>query len=160
MNLESAGNLVNELILEIFSTNGALISFGDALVADLSLTSATWQVLGVIAKMPGGVTMPTIAREMGLTRQGVRKSANRLVEDGLVRIKANPEHQRSTLLALTSSGRLVYLQTIKRQKPCAERMAEGIPAKNLQNAIRALRELKSRLPALKPTKTPIRGINR
>jgi hypothetical protein len=37
-----------ELVLEIFRLNGELIAMGDALVGDIGLTSARWQVMGAI----------------------------------------------------------------------------------------------------------------
>ncbi|WP_349017006.1 hypothetical protein [Bradyrhizobium sp. Arg237L] len=51
-----------QLILEAFRLNGGLITAGDRLVADLGLTSARWQVLGVIALSP---TVEPVARSMG-----------------------------------------------------------------------------------------------
>jgi hypothetical protein len=46
-------DVVSELALEIFRLNGELLADGDALVADLGLTSARWQVLGAVALSPG-----------------------------------------------------------------------------------------------------------
>ena len=37
------------LVIEVFRLNGDLLAAGDALVGDLGLTSARWQVLGAIA---------------------------------------------------------------------------------------------------------------
>jgi hypothetical protein len=39
---------ITDLILETFRLNGELLTAGDRLVADLSLTSARWQVLGAV----------------------------------------------------------------------------------------------------------------
>src|SRR5260221_4680783 len=86
---------VTELILEIFRTNGRLLAAGDALVADIGLTSARWQVLGAIALSPVPLPVAHIARNMGLTRQAVQRLANEMARDGLVRFMANPHHRRA-----------------------------------------------------------------
>ena len=39
-------NVITDLILETFRLNGQLLAAGDALVSDVGLTSARWQVLG------------------------------------------------------------------------------------------------------------------
>ena len=48
----SADVALTELILETFRLNGRLLAAGDALVRDLGLTSARWQILGAIALSP------------------------------------------------------------------------------------------------------------
>ena len=40
---------LTDFIIDVFRLNGALLVSGDALVGDLGLTSALWQVLGAIA---------------------------------------------------------------------------------------------------------------
>ena len=61
------------LILEVFKVNGALIAAGDALVGDLGLSSARWQVMGAIAMAAYPRPIAHIARDMGLSRQAVRR---------------------------------------------------------------------------------------
>jgi hypothetical protein len=56
---------MTELILETFRLNGRLLAAGDALVADVGLTSARWQVLGAIALAPVPQPVAHIARNMG-----------------------------------------------------------------------------------------------
>ena len=50
---------LTDVIIGVFRLNGALLVCGDALVADLGLTSARWQVLGAIALSP--VPLPVAA---------------------------------------------------------------------------------------------------
>src|SRR5215203_3128784 len=96
---------LTELILETFRLNGRLLAAGDALVRDLGLTSARWQILGAIALSPVPLPVAHIARNMGLTRQSVQKLVNELESDGMVRFAPNPHHQRARLVLFTDKGR-------------------------------------------------------
>jgi DNA-binding MarR family transcriptional regulator len=60
-----------QVILSIFRANGLVLGAGDLLTADDGLTSARWQVLGAVALAERPLTVPQIARRMGLTRQSV-----------------------------------------------------------------------------------------
>jgi DNA-binding MarR family transcriptional regulator len=110
---------VTALVLSVFRAHGALLAFGDALVAPLELSSARWQVLGAIALAGGPLTVPAIARSMGLSRQAVQKQVDRMLEQGLVELEANSAHRRSSLVALTSLGRRRYRAAIRRWMPAA-----------------------------------------
>ncbi|MGA9320678.1 MAG: helix-turn-helix domain-containing protein, partial [Xanthobacteraceae bacterium] len=101
MNVEAA---ITDLVLETFRLNGRLLAAGDALVGDLGLTSARWQVLGAIALSAVPLSVAQIARNMGLTRQAVQRLANEMQGDGLVRFAPNPHHQRAKLVLLTPAG--------------------------------------------------------
>ena len=76
---------LTDLIIGVFRLNGALLVSGDALVEDLGLTSARWQVLGAIALSPVPLPVAHLARNMGLTRQAVQRSVDEMRHDGLVR---------------------------------------------------------------------------
>ncbi|KMO09704.1 MarR family transcriptional regulator, partial [Methylobacterium indicum] len=84
----------------MFRLNGDLLTAGDALVDDLGLTSARWQVLGAVALSPVPLPVAHIARNMGLTRQAVQRVVDDLHEVGFVRIDPNPHHRRAHLVAL------------------------------------------------------------
>ena len=136
---------VTELILEIFRANGRLLAAGDALVADIGLTSARWQVLGAMALSPTPLPVAHIARNMGLTRQAVRRLANEMVRDGLVRFVANPHHRRARLALLTGRGKAAYNAATSRQEPWADSLAAGLSAKEIEAAAATLRTLRRRL---------------
>ena len=50
------------------------------------------------------LTVPTIARRLGLARQSVQRVADELVGEQLLRAVPNPDHARSALHALTEAG--------------------------------------------------------
>ena len=92
---------LTDLVIDVFRLNGALLASGDALVKDLGLTSARWQVLGAIAFSPVPLPVAHLARNMGLTRQAVQRSVDEMLSDGLVRLDPNPHHRRAMLVTMT-----------------------------------------------------------
>jgi DNA-binding MarR family transcriptional regulator len=145
--LRPEAEALNEVILATFRTNGLLLSAGDRLSAPEGLTSARWQVLGAIALAHHPLTVPQIARRMGLTRQSVRATTNRLVADGLVALVPNADHRRSPLVNLTASGTVAYQAMEARQEGWADRLVEGFELSDLETTARMLGELGVRLEA-------------
>ena len=142
-----AGEAATELILAIFRANGLLIASGDLLSAGEGLTSARWQVLGAIALADRPLTVPQIARRMGLTRQSVHATVKRLVADGLVELLPNADHRRSQLVRLTDSGKRRYAALDGRQAEWVNELARGIGGPELEVSARTLEELCVRLEA-------------
>ncbi|MGH2556889.1 MAG: MarR family winged helix-turn-helix transcriptional regulator [Actinomycetota bacterium] len=140
-----AGESATHVILSIFRTNGLLLAAGDVLSADHGLTSSRWQVLGAIALAERPLTVPQIARRMGLTRQSVHTTVNRLIQDGLLELRPNADHRRSQLVSLTESGRATYSATDRRQAAWVNQLADGMGNADLETAARVLDELCRRL---------------
>ena len=138
-----AGANFTRLILETFRLNGALIAAGDQLVGDLGLTSARWQVIGVLHDSPA--TVAEIARRMGLTRQNVQRIANCLAKDGFVTTSANPAHRRAKLYSLTPHGRTVMEEVVCRQAEWANKIADGVDSTEFAEAVSLMAVLKKRL---------------
>lgn len=145
MNARSESNDLTGLILEIFRVNGALISAGDHLVADIGLTSARWQVLGAIALSPTAEPVARLARTMGLHRQGVQRIVNELEAEGIVALADNPHHRRARLVRLTRKGETLFREADRRQKPWAKDLAKGLDARAIVAARRVLQSLRERL---------------
>ena len=108
------------LVISVFRLNGALLSAGDRLVADLGLSSARWQVLGASATAPLPLTVAHIARNMGLARQTVRITVRELEASGFVRLAPNPHHQRAHLVVPTPAGERAYAAAAERQADWAK----------------------------------------
>ena len=141
------GEAATQVILSTFRANGLLVASGDLLSADEGLTSARWQVLGAIALAERPLTVPQIARRMGLTRQSVHVTVKRLVEEGLVELAPNADHRRSQLVRLTDIGERRYGAIDRRQVAWVNRLADGIARTDLETAARVLTELCARLDA-------------
>jgi DNA-binding MarR family transcriptional regulator len=142
MNTQDA---VSDLVLETFRLNGRLLAAGDALVADLGLTSARWQVLGAMALSPVPLSVAQIARNMGLTRQAVQRLVDEMHDDGLVRLAPNPHHRRAKLVVLSAGGNAVFAAAMKRQAAWANDLARGLGARQIEAATATLRDIRQRL---------------
>jgi DNA-binding MarR family transcriptional regulator len=142
MNMQDA---ITELVLETFRLNGRLLASGDALVADLGLSSARWQVLGAIALSPAPLSVAQIARNMGLTRQAVQRLADEMQRDGLVRFAPNPHHQRAKLVLLTAAGKTAFAAAMKRQTAWAAALGRGLGVRDIAAAATTLRTIRQRL---------------
>jgi DNA-binding MarR family transcriptional regulator len=138
---------LTDLILDVFRLNGMLLASGDALVGDLGLTSARWQVLGAIALSPVPLPVAHLARNMGLTRQAVQRSVDEMRDDGLVRLDPNPHHKRSMLVAMTERGETAFRAAMGRQEVWADVLAAGLSPESVEAAGALLRELRRRLDA-------------
>jgi DNA-binding MarR family transcriptional regulator len=136
---------LTDLILETFRLNGELLIAGDALVADLDLTSARWQVLGTVAMSPTSLPVAHIARNMGLSRQAVQRIVNELVDRKLLQFASNPHHQRAKLVLLTAKGKVTFEASMTRQRPWAEELASGISERDIVLALSVLRSLRTKL---------------
>src|ERR687892_2441713 len=122
----TAGNAATDVVLETFRANGLLLTAGDRLAAEDGLTSARWQVLGAVVLAGRPLTVPQIARRMGLTRQSVQASVNRLLSEGLVEADANPDHRRSPLIRPTELGAGKYGRLQRRQVRWINELATGL----------------------------------
>jgi DNA-binding MarR family transcriptional regulator len=139
------GEAATQVILSVFRANGLLLVAGDLLTAGDGLTSARWQVLGALALAERPLTVPQIARRMGLTRQSVHATVGRLARDGLLTQEPNVDHRRSPLVSLTERGSQTYAATDRRQAAWANRLADGIDRTELETTARVLDELCRRL---------------
>lgn len=156
-----AGLRFTELALLTLRLNGVLLRAADELVADLGLTGSRWQVLAEIREAPA--TVAHLARRLGLTRQSVQRSADRLVTDGLARFVANPHHKRSPLLGVTGEGRRVMEAVRRRHAAWANQAAEGLSAADLASTCRLLGAVEARLRDARPEsshRTETRGDSR
>jgi len=141
------GEKATEVILSAFRVNGLLLAAGDVLSAEHGLTSARWQVLGAIVYAHQPLTVPQIARRMGLTRQSVHTTVNRLVTDRMVELLSNADHRRSPLVSLTERGRARYQAVDQKQAAWVNQLVAGLSRSDLQTTARVLGELCTRLEA-------------
>lgn len=140
-----AGEVVTELILDVFRLNGRLQLAGDRLVTELGLTSARWQILGAIAYSDRPESVAWHARSMGVHRQGVQRIVNELNREGVVEFQPNPHHKRAHLIALTQKGRKLFEAANARQIPWVNELSEGLSPGDIAIARNVVGRLKTRL---------------
>ena len=139
----TAGAELTRAILATFRLNGALVQAGDALLCDLGVSSAQWQVLGAIHLGPLPVSQ--IARDLGRTRQGVQPTVDRLERLRVVEFRENPNHRRAKLVALTTKGRAVLDEINARQETWVNALAEGLSERSLRQMVSFAERIQERL---------------
>jgi DNA-binding MarR family transcriptional regulator len=139
------GDAATDVVLETFRASGLLLASGDRLAAQEGLTAARWQVLGAVALAGRPLTVPQVARRMGLTRQAVQASVNRLLSEALVEVGENPDHRRSPLIRLTEAGSRKYAAVDRRQIRWISELTAGLKVSDLAKTARVLHDLSDRL---------------
>jgi DNA-binding MarR family transcriptional regulator len=134
--------LVRNLVITVFKTNGYLIDLGNKLVRPAGLTTAWWQVLGALGYSPVPLTVAQIARNMGLTRQGVQRVVDLLAAHGYVALEPNPHHQRAKLVTLTTHGRAALDAAEAAAAPVDQHFIERVGAERLASALAVLSQMK------------------
>ena len=78
---------------------------------------------------------------MGITRQGVQRIADLLVDRGLAEYRPNPAHRRAKLLAATEAGYWAIRRISLAQHPWAEAVGGEVGAQELRAAHATMRRL-------------------
>jgi len=145
--MSDAAQLLPLVIADIYELAGSLRERGEQIAQTVGQTQARWQVLSVASG--GRLTVPQIARRLGVTRQGVQRLADLLEADGSARFEANPDHKGSPHLALTPSGKttLERITTVARRRN--QETAEHLAASELEALHRGLRHLLSAISAVR-----------
>ncbi len=143
MPLKPAGENFTALVLEVFRVNGLLLEAGDRLARPAGLTSARWQVLGVVDHGPA--TVAEVARQMGLARQSVQQTANGLARDGYVHFVDDPADRRAKRLAMLPKGRTALAAIERRHASWANRLAERFDSDRVRRAAELLGRLREEL---------------
>ncbi len=127
-----AAEALTDVVLATFRLNGRLMEAAQEMAAEGGLTAAWWQVIGGVLDEPRSVA--GVARRMGMTRQGVQRVADVLVNRGLAEYRPNPAHRRAKLLACTEAGYWAVRRISLAQHPWAERVGGAIGAGDLRAA--------------------------
>ena len=107
------------------------------------LSSARWQVLGVVEHEPTPVA--NVARIMGLTRQSVQQTADALAKKGFITYTENPHHRRAKLMKITPKGRKALDYVQHRQVDWANQISESHSLEDLKTAVIVLQQLNENL---------------
>lgn len=140
--LTDAARAFESFVLDVFRLSGRLGAAGDRLVAELGLTSASWQILGSVVESATPQPVAWIARDLGAHRQSVQRLVNDLERDGLVEYRPNPHHRRAHLVVVTERGRTAFARAMEASTPWVNHIAEGLTAQDIATAIRVLRTVR------------------
>ena len=136
------------LVARVFQAAGEMRRSGDVIAAQVGQTQARWQLMSVVSE--GRWTVPDVARDLGVTRQGVQRIADELVADGLAQYVPNPRHRRSPLVQLTARGR----DTLAKITAVARRTNQGMTRMFTAGQLDQTREFLSRVIAALQERSP------
>jgi len=141
--LTARATAFSEFLIEVFRINGLALEVGDLLSKPAGLTSARWQVLGVVDHGPAPVS--NVARTMGLTRQSVQSTADVLESDGFIEYVANPHHRTAKLIAITKGGREALRRVEARHAVWANRLGTRLGLARLRAALEVMQHAREAL---------------
>ena len=87
---------------------------GSALHADLGVNASQRAVMESLIR-EGPKTVPALARMRPVSRQHIQLVVNQLIANGLLKMRPNPEHKRSTFVTLTSRGEKMLKTMMSRE---------------------------------------------
>lgn len=135
--------LLSAAAITTFKLNGQFLALAEELARPAGLTAAWWQVLGGVLREPHSVA--DVGRIMGVSRQGVQRIADLLVERGLAEYRPNPAHRRAKLLACTEAGYYAIRQIAVAQHPWTSELAETVDIDDLRTTLRTMQALITKL---------------
>src|SRR3954468_21298711 len=115
----------------------------DRVFAAHGLTAPGFAVLVTLARIDegGGVTQRRLMDELGLTSGTVSVRMDRLVSQGLVDRRPDPESARNTLISLTDAGRELFERVVPAHLANERRLLSGLGPDELELLAGLLRKL-------------------
>ncbi|MEU6999706.1 MarR family transcriptional regulator [Nonomuraea sp. NPDC046570] len=141
--MSEESELLSATALTAFRLNGQFLDVAEELAGEAGLTAAWWQVLGAVLREP--LPVAGIARTMGMTRQGVQRIADLLVEKGLAEYRPNPAHRRAKLLRPTEEGRAAVDRITPGHAEFAARLTAELGVEEFRAAQEAMAKLSKAL---------------
>ncbi|NUO98528.1 MAG: MarR family transcriptional regulator [Nonomuraea sp.] len=141
--MSETADLLSATALGAFRLNGQFLHVAEGLARPAGMTAAWWQVLGAVLYEP--LPVAGIARVMGMTRQGVQRIADLLVERGLAEYHPNPAHRRAKLLRPTDEGRAAIAKIVPGHQEFADRLVAELGLDGARECLDALRRLSTAL---------------
>jgi DNA-binding MarR family transcriptional regulator len=115
----------------------ALKSWSESLHQERGISIAGRGVLELLW-LNGPATVPTVARERGVSRQHVQQQVDMLLARDLVERQGNPAHKRSLIVALTDKGRAIVQDMRADELEALSRLQVGVSDHANREAARVL----------------------
>jgi DNA-binding MarR family transcriptional regulator len=152
MRRSDSTSLLPLVVADVFELAGRFRTLGEGIAHRVGQTQARWQVMS--AASGGTLTVPQIARRLGVTRQNVQRIANGLVSEGWATFEDNPDHRSSPHLVLNERGRTALAQLAEAALEHHAGLARRLGATGVDELHHGLRRL---IAALDDRETSSRG---
>ena len=144
------GSELNQLIGQIRRAFQDLKTYVDRLHVDSGVNASMRAVLEYLGD-DGAASVPQIARDKNVSRQHIQIIADRLREDGLVRLRDNPAHKRSALIAMTARGRTAFQRIRVKEQVVLQELGRRLDPRQLAAAVTVIGQLRDQLKTLEET---------
>lgn len=131
--------LLSLIVADIFELAGRFRGEGETIAAKAGQTQARWQVMS--AASSGLLTVPQIARRLGVTRQNVQRIADLLVSENWASFAENPDHRSSPHLVLNKRGQSALAEISKAARGFHAHLADRLAGTDIGAVHRGLRRL-------------------
>ncbi len=118
----------------------AMAEKADSYLRDSGITAADRAVMEFLYP-DHALTVPDIARRYQVSRQHVQVTVNRLLEDGLLTSRDNPQHKRSPLLQLSDLGSDSFEEIRRNESKLIEELFSDIEIADVATTKRTLETL-------------------
>lgn len=129
------------LSLHLFKVNGLMQDWGDYFAEPFGLTASQWKILGALISEKRALTVPEISHIMGISRQGIQKQVNLLLDGEYLEKVENPHHKRSALYKVTRTGEEIYQSIHNSSTEYLDERSRGISLDELEKVNHVLNEL-------------------
>ena len=139
--LKNGMEILDLVAVESYAVSAAFRRHGEALARHVGQTQARWQVMRVASA--GALSVPQIARRLGVTRQNVQRIADALMAEQLAHQVINRDHKTSPHIVLTAKGREVLdalMESTADYRTALLPLLEQIDVANLLATLRSLSE--------------------
>jgi DNA-binding MarR family transcriptional regulator len=137
--ISSAQALISLIVADIFELAGRFRDIGESIARRVGQTQARWQVMSAASGDP--LTVPQIARRLGVTRQGVQRIADLLVSEDWATFERNPDHRASPLLVLSERGKSALAEITEAAQDMHAALAQELSKAEIDDTHRTLRRL-------------------
>ena len=135
---------IDSLLNEVRLLYNRIVRVGETLHADESITLGMRAVLEHL-QLNGATTVPDIARSRSVTRQHIQTLVNALLDADLVTLEPNPQHRRSSLVALTPDGLRIIRRMRQRESRFLNETQFGLTQTRVRESVSTLARVRSAL---------------
>lgn len=135
----SSDALLPLIVADIFELAGHFRDSGEAIARTVGQTQARWQVMSAASAAP--LTVPQIARRLGVSRQNVQRIADLLVGENWATFEPNPDHRGSPFLVLNKRGQTALRRLTEAAAGYHARLARKLAESDVRSLHRNLRRL-------------------
>lgn len=134
--------LFDDMLKALIKIHLSLITTCGTLVMDQGISHARWQLIWFISFKKVAMTVPDIAKSLGISRQGIQKQIDILLNDGLICLQENPANKRSPKYLISPKGQALHdhIESVV-FFPWIEKMSENYDEKDLKKMVSQLDQL-------------------